>query len=70
MFYSPRVKLLNIIVFLTVQVTEEDVKIFFQQLCGKVSRLRLLGDYVHSTCIAFVEFAQVSRARFLSAIIL
>ena len=44
------------------KVTEEDVKIFFQQLCGKVSRLRLLGDYVHSTCIAFVEFAQAESA--------
>jgi hypothetical protein len=29
----------------------------------QVSRLRLLGDYVHSTCIAFVEFTQVSRTR-------
>nr|QFR35767.1 polyadenylate-binding protein-interacting protein 8 [Garnotia stricta var. longiseta] len=27
-----------------------------------VSRLRLLGDYVHSTCIAFVEFAQAESA--------
>ncbi|KAL5212116.1 hypothetical protein ABZP36_022963 [Zizania latifolia] len=44
------------------KVTEDDVKIFFQQLCGKVSRLRLLGDYVHSTCIAFVEFAQAESA--------
>ncbi|KAL5207045.1 hypothetical protein ABZP36_031480 [Zizania latifolia] len=44
------------------KVIEDDVKIFFQQLCGKVSRLRLLGDYVHSTCIAFVEFAQAESA--------
>ncbi|PUZ74868.1 hypothetical protein GQ55_1G100900 [Panicum hallii var. hallii] len=44
------------------KVTEEDVKIFFQGTCGKVSRLRLLGDYVHSTCIAFVEFAQAESA--------
>ncbi|XP_062218726.1 polyadenylate-binding protein-interacting protein 11-like isoform X2 [Phragmites australis] len=44
------------------RVTEDDVKIFFQRVCGKVSRLRLLGDYVHSTCIAFVEFAQAESA--------
>ncbi|RCV04684.1 hypothetical protein SEVIR_1G020500v4 [Setaria viridis] len=44
------------------KVTEEDVKVFFQGTCGKVSRLRLLGDYVHSTCIAFVEFAQAESA--------
>ncbi|XP_062223628.1 polyadenylate-binding protein-interacting protein 8-like [Phragmites australis] len=44
------------------KVTEDDVKIFFQSVCGKVSRLRLLGDYVHSTCIAFVEFAQAESA--------
>ncbi|KAF8670556.1 hypothetical protein HU200_050582 [Digitaria exilis] len=50
------------------KVTEEDVKRFFQGTCGKVSRLRLLGDFVHSTCIAFVEFAQVSNTRFFSVI--
>lgn len=44
------------------KVTEEDVKGFFQQACGKVSRLRLLTDIVHSTCIAFVEFAQAESA--------
>ncbi|KXG29904.1 polyadenylate-binding protein-interacting protein 8-like [Sorghum bicolor] len=44
------------------KVTEDDVKGFFQQSCGKVSRLRLLGDYVHSTCIAFVEFAEAESA--------
>ncbi|CAM0946008.1 unnamed protein product [Alopecurus aequalis] len=44
------------------KVTEDDVKFFFQRLCGKVSRLRLLGDYVHSTCIAFVEFNQAESA--------
>jgi len=37
------------------------VKQFFEGTCGEVSRLRLLGDYVHSTCIAFVEFVQVSK---------
>lgn len=44
------------------KVTEDDVRGFFQQACGKVSRLRLLGDYVHSTCIAFVEFAEAESA--------
>nr|CAB3449451.1 unnamed protein product [Digitaria exilis] len=52
------------------KVTEEDVKRFFQGTCGKVSRLRLLGDFVHSTCIAFVEFAQVSNMRFLCYILM
>ncbi|RLN24127.1 polyadenylate-binding protein-interacting protein 9-like [Panicum miliaceum] len=37
-------------------VTQFDVKNFFEGLCGEVSRLRLLGDNVHSTRIAFVEF--------------
>lgn len=40
-----------------------DVKKFFEQLCGKVSRIRLLGDFSHSTRIAFVEFNQVGWAR-------
>ncbi|XP_074567199.1 polyadenylate-binding protein-interacting protein 9-like isoform X1 [Curcuma longa] len=44
------------------KVTETDVKSFFERLCGEVSRLRLLGDSVHSTCIAFVEFAQAESA--------
>ncbi|CAN6243718.1 unnamed protein product [Urochloa humidicola] len=44
------------------KVTEEDVRVFFQGTCGKVSRLRLLGDYLHSTCIAFVEFALADSA--------
>uniref|UniRef100_A0A0D9UY57 RRM domain-containing protein n=1 Tax=Leersia perrieri TaxID=77586 RepID=A0A0D9UY57_9ORYZ len=38
------------------KVTQFDVKNFFEELCGEVSRLRLLGDNVHSTRIAFVEF--------------
>ncbi|CAL9061602.1 unnamed protein product [Musa banksii] len=40
------------------KVTRMDIKIFFEQFCGEVSRLRLLGDNVHSMCIAFVEFVQ------------
>jgi hypothetical protein len=41
------------------KVTQLDVKNFFEELCGEVSRLRLLGDNVHSTRIAFVEFVHV-----------
>ncbi|XP_042433727.1 polyadenylate-binding protein-interacting protein 11-like [Zingiber officinale] len=44
------------------KVAEADVKSFFERLCGEVSRLRLLGDSVHSTCIAFVEFVQAESA--------
>ncbi|CAL9218847.1 unnamed protein product [Arabidopsis halleri] len=42
--------------------TEDDVKTFFQSACGEVTRLRLLGDQVHSTRIAFVEFAMAESA--------
>ncbi|KAB2633009.1 polyadenylate-binding protein-interacting protein 11-like [Pyrus ussuriensis x Pyrus communis] len=38
------------------KVTQADVKLFFESVCGEVYRLRLLGDYHHSTRIAFVEF--------------
>ncbi|XP_057786171.1 polyadenylate-binding protein-interacting protein 12 isoform X5 [Salvia miltiorrhiza] len=38
------------------KVTQADVKLFFESICGEVYRLRLLGDYHHSTRIAFVEF--------------
>ncbi|KAB1205194.1 Polyadenylate-binding protein-interacting protein 12 [Morella rubra] len=41
------------------KVTQADVKFFFESLCGEVQRLRLLGDYHHSTRIAFVEFTVV-----------
>ncbi|CAL9180224.1 unnamed protein product [Musa hybrid cultivar] len=44
------------------KVTQTDVKVFFERFCGEVSRLRLLGDNVHSTCIAFVEFVQAESA--------
>ncbi|XP_072965014.1 polyadenylate-binding protein-interacting protein 9-like [Typha angustifolia] len=44
------------------KVTQTDVKNFFETLCGEVSRLRLLGDSVHSTRIAFVEFVQAESA--------
>ncbi|KAF8746367.1 hypothetical protein HU200_013384 [Digitaria exilis] len=44
------------------KVAEDEVRQFFEGTCGEVSRLRLLGDYVHSTCIAFVEFVQADSA--------
>ncbi|XP_010479941.1 PREDICTED: polyadenylate-binding protein-interacting protein 8-like isoform X3 [Camelina sativa] len=43
--------------------TEDDVKTFFQSGCGEVTRLRLLGDQMHSTRIAFVEFAMRVQLR-------
>eukprot|EP00252_Welwitschia_mirabilis_P022510 TRINITY_DN6109_c0_g3_i1.p1 TRINITY_DN6109_c0_g3~~TRINITY_DN6109_c0_g3_i1.p1 ORF type:complete len:329 (-),score=40.44 TRINITY_DN6109_c0_g3_i1:543-1529(-) len=44
------------------KVSQADVKLFFESLCGEVSRLRLLGDYQHSTRIAFVEFVHAESA--------
>ncbi|KDP23809.1 hypothetical protein JCGZ_00145 [Jatropha curcas] len=44
------------------KVTQADVRLFFESLCGEVHRLRLLGDYHHSTRIAFVEFAVAESA--------
>lgn len=45
------------------KVTQLEVKHFFEQVCrGEVSRLRLLGDKVHSTRIAFVEFFHAESA--------
>ncbi|KAJ0802677.1 putative RNA recognition motif domain, nucleotide-binding alpha-beta plait domain superfamily [Helianthus annuus] len=41
------------------KVTQADVKLFFESFCGEVYRLRLLGDYQHSSRIAFVEFVMV-----------
>ncbi|KZV31009.1 polyadenylate-binding protein-interacting protein 11-like [Dorcoceras hygrometricum] len=41
------------------KVTEADVKLFFESICGEVLYLRLLGDYRHSTRIAFVEFVRM-----------
>ncbi|KAG6755138.1 hypothetical protein POTOM_040953 [Populus tomentosa] len=41
------------------KVSQAEVKNFFESICGEVTRLRLLGDHVHSTRIAFVEFAMV-----------
>ncbi|KAK9914578.1 hypothetical protein M0R45_038350 [Rubus argutus] len=44
------------------KVTQADVKLFFESLCGEVQRLRLLGDYHHSTRICFVEFTVAESA--------
>ncbi|KAK9068086.1 hypothetical protein SSX86_012197 [Deinandra increscens subsp. villosa] len=44
------------------KVTQADVKLFFESFCGEVYRLRLLGDYHHSTRIAFVEFVRAESA--------
>ncbi|CAK9167457.1 unnamed protein product [Ilex paraguariensis] len=41
------------------KVLQADVKLFFESVCGEVYRLRLLGDYHHSTRIAFVEFVMM-----------
>ncbi|KAJ6979659.1 polyadenylate-binding protein-interacting protein 9-like [Populus alba x Populus x berolinensis] len=44
------------------KVSQAEVKNFFESICGEVTRLRLLGDHVHSTRIAFVEFALAESA--------
>ncbi|KAM1484030.1 hypothetical protein TB2_035269 [Malus domestica] len=44
------------------KVAQAEVKNFFETACGEVTRLRLLGDHVHSTRIAFVEFAMAESA--------
>ncbi|KAL4555259.1 hypothetical protein LXL04_037873 [Taraxacum kok-saghyz] len=44
------------------KVSQADVKNFFEERCGEVSRIRLLGDQVHSTRIAFVEFVMAESA--------
>ncbi|KAJ0242340.1 Polyadenylate-binding protein-interacting protein 8 [Hirschfeldia incana] len=42
--------------------TEDDVRTFFESACGEVTHIRLLGDQLHSTHIAFVEFAMAESA--------
>ncbi|XP_038688219.1 polyadenylate-binding protein-interacting protein 11-like isoform X2 [Tripterygium wilfordii] len=44
------------------KVNQADIKLFFESVCGEVYRLRLLGDYNHSTRIAFVEFVMAESA--------
>ena len=38
------------------RMEREDVRRFFEGTCGPISNMRLLGDNVHATRIAFVEF--------------
>ncbi|KAG2330311.1 hypothetical protein Bca4012_020085 [Brassica carinata] len=44
------------------KVTQTDIKLFFEAVCGEVYRLRLLGDYHHPTRIGFVEFVMAESA--------
>ncbi|XP_074291799.1 polyadenylate-binding protein-interacting protein 12-like isoform X2 [Silene latifolia] len=44
------------------KITQADLKLFFETFCGEVYRLRMLGDYHHSTRIAFVEFVMAESA--------
>ncbi|KDP20563.1 hypothetical protein JCGZ_04523 [Jatropha curcas] len=44
------------------KISQAEVKNFFESTCGEVTRLRLLGDHVHSSRIAFVEFALAESA--------
>ncbi|KAL8150323.1 hypothetical protein V2J09_020131 [Rumex salicifolius] len=44
------------------RVSQTEVRLFFESVCGQVHRLRLLGDYNHSTRIAFVEFVMAESA--------
>lgn len=43
-------------------VSEADVWLFFEQFCGQVTRMRLLGDPMQSSHRAFVEFAMTDSA--------
>lgn len=49
------------------KVTQADVKLFFESICGEVYQLRILGDYHHSTRIAFVEFVMAKANAALSS---
>ncbi|XP_039057718.1 polyadenylate-binding protein-interacting protein 9-like [Hibiscus syriacus] len=44
------------------EVSQAEVKNFFESACGEVTRLRILGDNVHSTRNSFVEFAMAESA--------
>uniref|UniRef100_A0A061RRQ1 Rna binding protein n=1 Tax=Tetraselmis sp. GSL018 TaxID=582737 RepID=A0A061RRQ1_9CHLO len=44
------------------KVEKNDVRHFFESFCGRISRLRLLGDYQHATRIAFIEFEHAEAA--------
>ncbi|KAL2902968.1 Polyadenylate-binding protein-interacting protein 12 [Bienertia sinuspersici] len=44
------------------KVSQAEIKLFFESVCGEVQRLRMLGDNHHSTRIAFVEFVKAESA--------
>ncbi|GMI75598.1 CTC-interacting domain 10 [Hibiscus trionum] len=44
------------------KITQADIKLFFESVCGEVKHLRLLGDTHHSTRIGFVEFKMAESA--------
>lgn len=44
------------------KVSQAEIKLFFESVCGEVHRLRMLGDHHHSTRIAFVEFVMAESA--------
>lgn len=44
------------------KVSQAEIKLFFESVCGEVHRLRMLGDNHHSTRIAFVEFVRAESA--------
>ncbi|KAL1191895.1 Polyadenylate-binding protein-interacting protein 12 [Cardamine amara subsp. amara] len=44
------------------KLTQTDIKVFFEAVCGEVYRLRLLGDHHHPTRIGFVEFVMAESA--------
>ncbi|KAK8986511.1 hypothetical protein V6N11_010067 [Hibiscus sabdariffa] len=44
------------------KVSQAEVKNFFESTCGEVTRLRIFGDQVHSSRIAFVEFVMAESS--------
>ncbi|XP_064990294.1 polyadenylate-binding protein-interacting protein 11-like [Musa acuminata AAA Group] len=44
------------------KVSQADLKLFFESICGEAYRVRVLGDCQHSTRIAFVEFVMAESA--------
>uniref|UniRef100_A0A7N0RCZ1 RRM domain-containing protein n=1 Tax=Kalanchoe fedtschenkoi TaxID=63787 RepID=A0A7N0RCZ1_KALFE len=50
------------------KISQAELRLFFESVCGQVRCLRLLGDYNHSTRIAFVEFVLVMNSILCSCI--
>ncbi|XP_074317609.1 polyadenylate-binding protein-interacting protein 11-like [Silene latifolia] len=44
------------------KVSQADLKLFFESVCGQVYRSKMLGDNRHPTRIAFVEFVMAESA--------